>query len=97
MASGVGNIVFDFGASPGTNVVNTTITGLTTIGASSKVEIYIMGTDSTATHNAYEHALLPLAVAFSVISVNAGTGFVGQAATMLRLTGTVNARYVWAD
>lgn len=97
MATGQGTVTFDFGSAPGTNIVQTAVTGQTSIGSTSKVEIYLMGTDSTATHNAYEHALLPLDLALSCVSVTAGTGFTAQAASRLRLTGTFTARYVWAD
>lgn len=97
MASGQGTVIFDFGAAPGTNLV-TTVVSDAGIGAGSNIEIYLMGTDSTASHNAYEHSLLPLG-GFSVqpISKTAGVGFEAQAATLLRLTGTVSCRYVWAD
>lgn len=97
MATGQGTVVFDFGAAPGTNIVTTNVTGQTSIGAGSKVEIYMMGTDSTATHNAYEHAILPLDLALSCTAITAGTGFTAQAATTQRLTGTIQARFVWAD
>jgi hypothetical protein len=97
MATGQGTLTFNFGSAPGTNIVQTAVTGQTTISGTSKVEIYMMGTDSTATHNAYEHALLPLHMALSCVSVTAGTGFTAQAATQQRLSGTFTARYVWAD
>lgn len=97
MATGQGTIVFNFGSAPGTNVVTATVTGQTNISSTSKVEIFLMGTDFTATHNAYEHSLLPLECAFSCIGITAGSGFVGQCATRLRLTGTVTGRFVWAD
>lgn len=97
MATAQGTVVFNFGAAPGTNVVTTAVSSAT-IGASSNVEIYLMGTDSTATHNAVEHQLLPLGgLSIQVISVTAGVGFTAQAASQLRLTGTFQARYVWAD
>jgi hypothetical protein len=97
MATGQGNVIFNFGAAPGTNLVQTAVTGQASIGAGSKVEIYLMGTDSTATHNSYEHALLPLDLALSCVAVSAGAGFTAQAASRLRLTGTFTARFVWAD
>lgn len=97
MATGQGTVTFNFGAAPGTNLVTTAVTGQTSIGSGSKVEIYMMGTDSTATHNAYEHAILPLDLALSCTSITAGTGFTAQAATTQRLTGTIQARFVWAD
>ena len=97
MASAQGTLVFNFGAVPGTNVVSTVVSS-PTISAGSNVEIYLMGMDSTATHNAIEHQLLPLGgLSLQVISVSAGVGFTAQAASPLRLTGTFQARYVWAD
>jgi len=97
MATGQGSVVFNFGSAPGTNVVTTEVAD-SSISGTSKVEIYIMGTDSTATHNAYEHAILALgSLQLTPIAVTAGVGFTAQAATMLRLNGTITARYVWAD
>lgn len=97
MATGQGTVTFDFGSGKGTNVVTQAVTD-SGISATSKVEVYLMGTDSTATHNAYEHSILPLGgMALSCISITAGVGFTAQAATQLRITGTIKARYVWAD
>lgn len=97
MATGQGVVVFNFGSAPGTNVVSTAVSDAA-ISATSKVEIYLMGTDSTATHNAIEHQLLPLGgLSMTPLSVTAGVGFTAQAASLLRLTGTFTARYVWAD
>jgi hypothetical protein len=97
MATGQGTVIFNFGSAPGTNVV-TTVVADTGIGATSKVEIYLMGTDSTATHTAYEHSILPVSgLSLSCVSITAGVGFTTQTATNLRLTGTFTARYVWAD
>jgi hypothetical protein len=97
MATGQGTITFDFGAVPGTNVVQTVVTDAA-ISSGSKVEVYLMGVDSTATHNAIEHQLLPLGgLSIQVVSITASTGFTAQAASNLRLTGTFQARYVWAD
>lgn len=92
-----GTVVFDFGTGAGTNVVQTVVSSAS-IGAGSKVELFLMGTDSTATHNTIEHQLLPLGgLSLQVISINAGVGFTAQAASMLRLTGTFTARWVWSD
>ena len=97
MATGQGTITFNFGSAPGTNVVTTAVSDAG-ISAGSKVEIYLMGTDSTATHNAIEHQMLPLGgISITTISITAGVGFTAQAMTLLRLTGTFTARYVWAD
>lgn len=96
MATAQGTVIFDFGSVPGTNVVSTAVSSAT-IGAGSKVEIFFMGTDSTATHNAIEHQMLPLDLSVTPISITAGVGFTAQAMTSQRLTGTFTARWVWAD
>lgn len=97
MATGQGTVTFDFGAAPGTNVVSTAVSD-TGVGAASNIEMYLSGLDSTATHNAYEHGILTLGgFDMTPISRTAGVGFTGQAAAQLRLTGTIKARYVWAD
>lgn len=97
MATGQGTITFDFGSAPGTNLVQTVVVDAA-ISGTSKVEIYLMGTDSTATHNSYEHAIVPLlGIALSCVSVTASTGFTAQMATIARLTGTFTGRYIWAD
>lgn len=97
MATGQGTVTFDFGSAPGTNIVFTDVS-VPAISATTKVDIYLMGSDSTATHNSYEHAIVELGgLALNCISVTAGVGFRAQAATTLRLTGTFTARYVWAD
>jgi hypothetical protein len=97
MATGQGTVTFNFGIAPGTNVVSTTVSD-TGVGATSKVEIYLMGTDSTVEHNMTEHQLLPLGgLSLSCTAITAGVGFTAQAATLLRLTGNIKARYVWAD
>lgn len=97
MATGQGTVTFDFGSAPGTNVVSAVVADAA-IGASSNIEIYLMGLDSTADHNAYEHAIVRLG-GFEVtpISRTAGVGFTAQAASQLRLTGQFQGRYVWAD
>jgi hypothetical protein len=97
MATGQGTLTLTFGAAPGTNVVTTAVAD-TGVSATSKVEVYLMGTDSTTTHNAVEHQMLPLGgLSLQVAAVTAGVGFTVQAMSLLRLTGTFTARYVWAD
>ena len=96
MATGQGTLTFDFGSAPGSNVAQA-VDFPSGLSATSKVEIYLMGTDSTATHNAYEHQLLPLG-GLSVQATTVGTNtLIAEAMSLLRLTGTFTARYVWAD
>lgn len=97
MATGQGTLVFDFGAAPGTNIATTTSITATGMSATSKVEIYLDGTDSTATHNAYEHAIIELGGFTMKPILKTTNSFNAQAASLTRLTGTISARFVWAD
>lgn len=90
---GTGTATIDFGAAPGTNIVSVAVTGETGILSGSAVEAWIMG-QSTATHNAYEHAVAPIKL--SCGSIIAATGFTITAVTDWRLTGTFTVRWVWA-
>jgi hypothetical protein len=51
--SATGTSTLDFGTTPGTNYVTTTITGQATIASGSQIEAYLMA-DATADHNAYD-------------------------------------------
>jgi hypothetical protein len=88
-----GTSTLNFGATPGTNLVTTTITGQATIASGSQVEAYLMA-DSTATHNTYEHSIVPLNITCG--NIVAGTGFDIYASSDLRIDGTFNVHWVWA-
>lgn len=90
-----GATTLNFGAIPGTNHVSVTVTGQASIAADSHVEAWIMGNDSTAEHNAYEHMVLSNYVMCPISDVIAGTGFTINSMTELRLTGNVDVRWVW--
>lgn len=92
--SGSGTAVLDFGAAPGATVALATITGQAGIIAGSHVECYVQGNDSTAEHNAEEHALMDIIV--RCVSITAATGFTAKGTSSLRLTGTVSFRWVWS-
>lgn len=85
--------MLDFGSTPGTNVATTTVTGQTGIAASSHVEAWMMG-DTTGTHNAYEHLVVPLVVRCG--NIVAGVGFDIVASSELRLNGTFTVHWVWS-
>jgi hypothetical protein len=55
----------------------------------------MMGLDTTATHNAVEHAIAPIKL--SCTAIVPGTGFTIQGISEWRLTGTFVVRWVWAD
>ena len=87
-----GTAVLNFGATPGTNIVTTTVTGQAAIAAGSFVEAFLMG-ESTAGHNAYEHSIVPLTITCG--NIVAGTGFDIVASSDLRLDGTFSCKWVW--
>ena len=95
MATGTGTAVLDFGAAPGTNLVSVNVAGLTGLVATDHIEAFMMGTDSTAEHNTYEHMIAPIKL--SVSSITAGSGFTITGFTDNRLTGTFKIHYVWAS
>lgn len=86
----------DFGAAPGTNVATVAITGLTTLTTGSNIQLWIAGSDSTASHNAYEHkVILAKEVTMCADALVAGNGFTATATTNLRLSGMVAFRYAF--
>ena len=97
MATGQGTCTFDFGSQPGST--RATLTGVTATGLSStsKLEIYIDGTDSTATHNAQEHRLIGALNFGAYATAKSANSFDAEAISTLSLTGTVACRFVWAD
>lgn len=96
MAAGEGTVTFDFGAAPGTNIVTAVVANAAII-TGTRIEIYLMGTDSTADHNTYEHAILQLGGwQATPIAINNGVGFTAQAASNLRLTGEIDCQYVYS-
>lgn len=88
-----GTATLDFGAAPGRNDATVTVTGQTGILTGSHVEAWIMGTDSTAAHNAYEHAMVPMIT--RATNLVAGTGFDIFASCEWLLTGTFTVHWVW--
>lgn len=94
MASATGTATIDFGSAPGSTRATIAVTGQAGIGSGSHCEAFLMG-DSTASHNAEEHAFIPMVLRCR--DVIAGTGFTIQATSDLRLTGTFTIRWVWAD
>jgi hypothetical protein len=85
-----GTATLNFGSAPGTNFVQTVITGLSGIGATPSIKLWMQG-DATAEHNAYEHIVVPIKLVPS--DVVAGTGFTVNALTDWRLTGTFTCHY----
>jgi hypothetical protein len=90
-----GTATIDFGSTP-SQMTTVDVTGQTGIQASSDVQVWIQGTDSTDGNNAYMHAVMPIKVAAE--SIVAGTGFTIRASSFgFDLTGTYTVRWRWFD
>lgn len=97
MASALGTATLDFGADPGSNEAFVAVTGQTTISATSKVEAWVMGDDSTATHTASDHKYFPVFASITCGTPTGGTGFTIYARSIHKLTNEFSVRWVWAD
>jgi hypothetical protein len=97
MASGIGAATIDFGAHPGLNETSVEVTGQTEITATSKVEAWIMGDDTTSDHTASDHKYAPVFFSLTCGAPVAATGFTIHARSQHKMTGTWAVRWVWAD
>lgn len=97
MATGLGTATLDFGAFPGSNEASVTVTGQTSISATSKAEAYIMGDDTTSNHTASDHRYVGLWLALTCGTPTAATGFTIYGRSTEKLQGQFAVRWVWAD
>lgn len=80
-----GTATVNFGSGGG-NVATVAITGQTWVTSTSHIDAFLMGTDTTADHNADEHSIVNMTT--RITSITAGTGFTIQAFSEWTLTGT---------
>jgi hypothetical protein len=97
MATGQGTATINFGAHPGLNEASVTVTGQAAISATSKVEAYVMGDDTTVEHTAQDHRWFAELVGLTCGTPTAATGFTAYAYCQQKLTGQFAIRWVWAD
>lgn len=90
-----GTSTIDFGAT--LNAIATLdITGQTGIQTTSDIQCWLQGTDSTADHNTYEHAIAAIRV--TAMSIIAGTGFTLVAVGInTTFKGQWKVRWRWYD
>lgn len=82
-------------ASPGANLATTTVTGLIGIASNSSASAFLLGSDSTSDHNAYEHEVINLELSCDNFVVD--VGFDITATSTQRLEGDFKVRYVWGN
>ena len=97
MASSVGTAVIDFGTFPGSNEASVVVAGQTNIQATSKVDAFIMGDDSTSDHTINDHRYAKLLMGLVCGTPVAGTGFTIYAKSLHKMQGTFAVRWVWID
>lgn len=95
--SATGTATIDFGAHPGSNEASVTVTGQASILATSKVEAFVMGDDTSLDHTASDHRYLLTFAALSCGTPTAATGFTIYARSHEKLTGRFSLRWVWVD
>lgn len=97
MANAIGTATLDFGSDPGSNEASIIVTGQSAILATSKVEAFVMGDDTTASHTASDHKYFPALASLTCGTPTASTGFTIYARSIHKLTGAFAVRWVWSD
>lgn len=97
MATGQGTATIDFGAHPGANEASVAVTGQGSISATSKVEAFIMGDDTSSNHTANDHRYISLWLSLTCGTPTAATGFTIYGRSDQKLHGQFAVRWVWAD
>jgi hypothetical protein len=94
VAGATGTDVLFFGGFDGGNYASVAVTGQSAITTSSHCEAFLMF-DTTADHNGFEHLLSGIRLVCG--DRVAGVGFTIHAYSDMRLTGTFQVHWVWAD
>ena len=90
-----GTATIDFGAFPGSNEASVTFSDAA-VGATSKVEAFIMGADTTADHTASDHQYAGQLFSLTA-KPTAGVGGTIYARSIHKMQGTFAVRWVWVD
>jgi hypothetical protein len=93
----IGTATIDFGSFPGTSEASIAVTGQGSILATSKVEAFIMGDDTSGTHTANDHRYASALIGLSCGTPTLATGFTIYGRCLDKMQGTFAVRWVWAD
>lgn len=93
----IGTATIDFGSFPGTSEASIAVTGQASILATSKVEAFIMGDDTTASHTANDHRYASALIGLTCGTPTLATGFTIYGRCLDKMQGTFAVRWVWAD
>lgn len=91
-----GTAVIDFGSYPGSNEASVTVTGQSSILATSNAEAWMMA-EASVDHTVNDAAYASLFVSLTCGIPTASTGFTIYARSTEKLQGQFKVRWVWAD
>ena len=97
MANAIGSAVLSFGGFPGHSDASVAVTGQSTISTTSKVEVFIMGDDTTGSHTAKDHRFVGSILSLTSGTPTTGVGFTIYGFSTERLQGDWAVRFVWSD
>lgn len=92
---GLETATIDFGSFPGSNEASVTFAAPTILGTS-KIDAYVMASDTTADHTANDHRYAEQFFSLSALP-DAGVGGTVYARSVHKMQGTFAVRIVWAD
>ena len=95
--SATGTATINFGAAPGSNEAQVSVTGQAGILATSKTDVFVMGDDTSLDHTANDHRYLPALCALTCGTPTLGVGFTIYGRSPHKLTGAYTVRWVYAD
>jgi len=95
MASAVGSVEIDFGALPGKNEANVSITGQSLITSSAKVDAFIMAGSTTSNHTANDHKYARMFINLTCGTPTDSVGFTIYANSEQKMTGKFLVQWVW--
>jgi hypothetical protein len=88
-----GTATLNFGAAPGGNIAQVDVTGQAGVLSGSKIEAFLMASDSTADNSDYQHRILPIRLRCG--NITAGTGFTIYAISDWTVSNTLLVEWVW--
>jgi hypothetical protein len=93
MAYANGNATLNFGNAGG-QIAFVTVAAQTTLLAGDKIEVWIMGTESTADNSAYNHKVIASKCSFTVENIVVGTSFDIFAISEITIFKTIQVSWV---
>jgi hypothetical protein len=91
-----GTATLDFGAWPGSSEASLAVTGQASIGTGSKVDVFVMASDTTSDHTASDHRYFAALTSLTAGTIVAATGFTIYATALDKLSGTFAVRWRWS-